>query len=111
VIDPRLERFLASQPTLVDTAAADLAALIARQAADKEVWLDKLRQQVRGLDEGENSSSLLDEPMDTGAGSTARGPAPTPQPQREWRPPQRRTHGGNFGPAVVAKLRREALGG
>lgn len=112
MIDPRLDRFLASQPTAVDTAAAQLSALVARQAADKEAWLEKLRQHVRGLDDSAGDLSSTSPGEIEGQGAEPQGQRfRPPQPQPEWKPPQRRTHGGNFGPAVMAKLRREALGG
>ena len=113
MIDPNLRRIEAKLDKLIPDPFAEtlakLNALNERQAAVRKAELAQLEAIVRGLDEGEDSSSPL--PSDPlGLGQPAHLPQPAPPPT-EVRLPQRRTHGGDFGPKVRAKLIAEALRG
>lgn len=85
---------------------AELDQLLQAEAARKEGSLGLLRSVVRNLD-----GSLLpsDEEPVAGDGRPGhrRGVMPAAPPFVPM--PKRTTHGGRFGPAVVAKLRERAL--
>jgi hypothetical protein len=89
-----------------DRTIAELDQLLQADAARKERSLGLLRSVVRNLDGG-----LLppdEEPMVAGDGRPQRrGVMPAARPFVPM--PKRTTHGGRFGPAVVAKLRERAL--
>lgn len=106
-LDRRLERFLDAQPSPFDLTYAQASALYANAPFRP---LDDLRALVRGLDE---VSGGPDDAFDSPVGSepsVQRRLQPQPK-HEEFQLPQRRTHGGNFGPAVRRKLLAEALGG
>lgn len=89
-----------------DRTIAELDALLKADATRRSDALQQLRSVVKGLDGG-----LLppdDDPMR--AGGERLGHRRDLPPARPFVPmPQRKTHGGRFGPAVVAKLRDRAL--
>jgi hypothetical protein len=106
-LEKRLDRFLASQPGPFETTYAALAAL--NTPAMKDRALDALRDIVRGLDSVDTSSSTeFEPPEESPEPATRRFRAPSRPVEVQL--PQRKTHGGNFGPKVRQKLMREALG-
>lgn len=89
-----------------DETMASLDQLLQADAARKEGPLALLRSAVSRLD-GEPLPPSEAPQGDPGLGHPRRL---TPD-EAPWVPlPRRKTHGGRFGPAVVAKLRAEALG-
>lgn len=91
---------------------AQLDALFAKDQARKAADLRRLEAARQGLDVLSVPSDPDGGPMMARGGS---GEAPAvrpsePAPTPTVRLPQRTTHGGPFGPAVRAKLIREALG-
>jgi hypothetical protein len=109
-VEAKIDRLLSFQPSEFDRIYQRAQILKAARQVDPQKAFDALKEVVRGLDVGGADSS-----PDVGfAGS---GPEPEPQRFRPPNPqprvvlPQRRTHGGPYGPAVRAKLTREALGG
>jgi hypothetical protein len=106
-LDRAIERFLDAQPKPFDLTYAAASALYLNLPSDKA--LDDLRALVRGLDE---VTAGQDDTFDFPVGSepsVQRRFQPQSKPE-EPRLPQRRTHGGPFGPKVREKLMREALG-
>jgi hypothetical protein len=104
-LDRRVERFLDAQPKPFDLTYAAASALY-DHSADKA--LDDLRAVVRGLDEvSDGPDDSFDFPVGSEP-SVQRRLQPQPKPE-EPQLPQRRTHGGPFGPKVRQKLLAEAL--
>jgi hypothetical protein len=85
---------------------ARLDQLLQAERQRKEVPLNLLRSVVKGLD------GVLPSPDEPGAdlGDVARPVRRATAPSRPYVAlPRRTTHGGRFGPAVVAKMRARAL--
>lgn len=90
-----------------DQTIAELDRLLQADAARKEGSLDLLRSAVRRLDgdllpPAEDTGAAVDERLQERRRVTTSGEPFVPLPKRK-------THGGRFGPAVIAKLRAEAL--
>lgn len=86
--------------------------LLNRQAESRRAyWLERLERNVAGLGVAGQPDPVGDDPPRSRRGL---GDRPRPGPDPESTPyvtlPQRTTHGGDFGPAVRAKLIAEALG-
>lgn len=92
-----------------DETNAALDRLLGAERARKDADLERLRASVAGLGVPVGMPDAEPEPMEASptGGQPARGGAPQPVPSVTL--PQRTTHGGDFGPAVRAKLIREAL--
>jgi hypothetical protein len=104
-------------PSLSNSSSADetiaaLDSLLNREASRRAADFEGLRAATSRLDV---LSFVADEPVREARGASGAhtpvegGPTPPPATPTVLLP-QRTTHGGDFGPAVRAKLIREALG-
>lgn len=108
-IEAKLDRLI---PKPFDQIASEWEQLRAKQFSYGQLIYGQLQNICRGLDDGgDDSSPSPSSPFESEAGPAMAPRSRLPQPEPEVRLPQRRTHGGNFGPAVRAKLLEAALRG